>query len=280
MSADNTPGSENAPNEDKRENTCNYPTSSGGGCLNKAQADGTCWIDSHDRDVDKLDDDTDDATAEPDESDSPITITELRAMDEQTARQSLTVDEFERWESVNEHLDQHEQRKQEWAENDQAVTDMLTNDASAIASEVELFGDVAAVYYDPEDSRVRNVADRLGEAAGVDIESVDEADLSAEDIDESQIEAVKEVLADFVGLTLVEWNNNTWGDIPVSKREQIKAQMQQSRPNGWGLLGLMDALNQIIVAVEADRDERLGMVEKFRNPERRGDRRSPPTDGL
>jgi len=80
-------------------------------------------------------------------------ITELRRMDKATAERQLTKLEYDRWESVNQHLDDAEEVRQEWADNEQAATDILVNaDMSSVASEVDLFGNECTVYYDAKTS--------------------------------------------------------------------------------------------------------------------------------
>jgi len=200
-------------------------------------------------------------------------ITELRRMDESEAKGELNVYQYERWESVNQHLSEAEEIRQEWRDNEQEVTDILVNaDMSSVASEVELFGNDVTAYYDPEDKRVREVAERLGDVLGVDIEAVEDIEASADDIDDDKLDDCKVALADFIGLTIETWDGHDWDDLSVADRESIKTQIAAPQPDGWGLSGLMDALSEIMVAVESARDDRLERVEKFRNPERRGDR--------
>ena len=202
-------------------------------------------------------------------------ITELRRMDEQTAMQTLTMAEYQRWESVNDHHERAEQVRQEWRETEQDADEILRHhDISDLASEVELFGNDCLVYYDPEDKRVRNIADRLADALGVDLDGrdVSEIEASADDVSEEDIGPAKDVLADFLELSLREWNGHTWSDLPVKQRTELIDGLKPPDPDGWGLYGLMDAMNTVMVAVEENRDERLGRVEKFRNPERRGNR--------
>jgi len=210
-------------------------------------------------------------------TDGGYAVTELRRMDETTARSELTVNEYERWESVNKHLDDAEEVRQEWADNEREATDILVNsDPAYLASDIEVWGNELSVYYGPEDTRLREAVEGLGDSVGVDLESIDDmADdelPSADEIDDDAIEATKDALVEMISVALVEINGHRWTDLTVGERETTLSQIRQSRPHGWGLAGLMDAWTEIQVAVESNRDDRLERVRKFRNPERRGDR--------
>lgn len=198
--------------------------------------------------------------------------TALRRMDKAEALE-LPKRVYDRWESLNKHLDEAETVRQEWRENEREATEILVrSDMSSVASDITLFGNEVSVYYDPEDSRIRAAAESLGDAAGIEIGDVDDIELSSEDIADDQIAAVKAALADFIAITIYSWNGHDWDALNYQTREQIKADIAQQRPDGWGLMGLLDAMNEIIIAVETHRDERLERIEKFRRPERRGDR--------
>jgi len=214
-------------------------------------------------------------------TDGAYAVTELRRMDETTARSELTVNEYERWESVNKHLDDAEEVRQEWADNEREATDILVNsDVSDLAVELRLFGNDCLVYYGPEDARLRDAVDNLGDVLGVDLVGADDLNISDDDISDDDVGEIKDVLVEMVSVALIEWNGHDWADLPVGERERVLSSIRTPRPDGWGLAGLMDAWTDIQVAVEENRNERLERVRKFRNPERRGDRRNPATDGL
>jgi len=199
--------------------------------------------------------------------------TELRQMDEAEAKRKLTVVEYERWETLNQHLDDAERVRDEWKEIEQGGTDILVAaDMSNLACEIDLFGNDVTAYYDPEDHRVRSVIEDLESALDIDIDSPDDVEADADDIDEGDIPVVKDALADFIGVTLETWNGHQWDELSVAERKSIKAQLKEPRPDGWGLVGLMDALNEVIVTVEGKRDERLDRIQKFQQSERRGNR--------
>ena len=200
-------------------------------------------------------------------------ITELRRMDEQTAMQTLTMAEYQRWESVNDHHDRAEKVRQEWRETEAEATSILVNtDVSDVATDIELFGNDVAVYYDPEDPRLHEAAEAVADVLGVDIDDAADLEATTDDVPREAIDDAKGALADLVCVTFVEWNGHNWSDLPAESRRTVADRIQQSRPDGWGLAGLMDAFSEIMTAVETNRNERLERVEKFRNPERRGNR--------
>jgi len=181
--------------------------------------------------------------------------------------------EYQRWESVNDHHDRAEQVRQEWRETEQEATSILVNtDVSDLATDIELFGNDVAVYYDPEDPRLHEAAEAVADVLGVDIEDAADLEATTDDVPREAIDDAKGALADLVCVTFVEWNGHNWADLPAESRRTVANRIKQPRPDGWGLAGLMDAFSEIMTAVETNRNERLERVEKFRNPERRGNR--------
>lgn len=207
-----------------------------------------------------------------------IPITRLREMDESEAKQSLTYAEYQRWESINDRLDEHDEALAEWDETRQEASDiMLRADTSDLASDVTVFGNPLSVYYAPDDPRIRELADDLGDAFGVDIEdAADDPDtvenLSTDDLPEEIIDDVKAILAELVTVAIVEWDGTPYDELTDADRQAIADLMTADPPEGWGVAGLMDAWVEISVTVEANRDERLERIQKFRDAGRRGDR--------
>lgn len=207
------------------------------------------------------------------DGDDAYTMTELLAMDKAEAVEKLDYGQYQTWESAVDHHDRYHRQKQKWRTNETEATDILVRaDVGDLATELTLFGNQVSVYYDPEDPRIRDLVERLGDLLGVDTTDPTAIEASAADIDESAIDPAKELLAEFIAVTIQRWDGVEWDDIPSETRSSITDQIQQPHPDGWGLVGLMDGLNDILVAVESNRDDRLERVQKFRQPERRGDR--------
>lgn len=207
-------------------------------------------------------------TAERDRS-----VHELLEMDEATAKRELSWAEYQRWDSLNDHHERAEDNRQELNEADAEVHDLLVNnDPAALAVEVELWGNDVLAYYGAEDSAIQSAADRLSETFDVDADT-DLDEVNADDIDDDQIREAKVALADLVCAAIVEWNGTRWDALSEAARESIRTQITAPRDEGgWGIMGLMDAWGEIQVAVESARDERLERVQKFRDPEWRGNR--------
>jgi len=203
-------------------------------------------------------------------------VTELLSMDEQTAKHQLSYAEYQRWESLNDHHERAAENRQELAEDDAAVHDLLVNtDPSDLAVDVSIWGNDLAVYYGPEDAAIQSAAERLAEAFDVDADSdIDQQaeTLTADDVDGESLREAKTALGDLVCAAIVSWNGTAWQSLAESDREAIRTQITASRPEGWGLAGLMDAWVEIQSSVEQARDDRLERVRKFRSPERRGNR--------
>jgi len=200
------------------------------------------------------------------------TITELRRMDEAEAKR-LPHYEYERWERLTDLHEQADEQRQEWQEDARVANDVLVySDTRDLAAEVTVFGNSLLVYYSVENESLREIADGLADIFGVDMDAVGDGDdapeLTSDDVADDDIEQCKAKLADLIGVAVVEWNGTPWDDIPPQKRDDIKDRIAAE----WKLDGLMDAWTEIQLAVESNRDDRLERVEKFRNPQRRGDR--------
>ena len=191
-------------------------------------------------------------------------MTELRAMDESTAKTELSFQEYQTWESLNDRLDEHEQTKQDWQDIDESTTDAIVfADRSDLAADVSVMGNDLSVYYGPEDSDIRDPAKRLQERFDLD----DTEGLDADDVPEEDIEFVADALIDLIEAAVVSWNGTHYDDLSPREREFIRDGIRD-----WGLAAMMDAWVEIQVSVEENRNERLERIQKFRSPERRGDR--------
>jgi len=197
-------------------------------------------------------------------TDSGRTMAELRAMDEPTAKAELSFREYQTWESLNDKLDKHEQTKQDWQDIDEATTDAIVfADRSDLAADVSVMGNDLSVYYGPEDSDIRDPAKRLQERF-----DIDDADgLDADDVPEEDIEFVADCLIDLIEAAVVDWNGTHYDELSPQDLAFIRDGIRD-----WGLAAMMDAWVEIQVSVEENRNDRLERIQKFRDPERRGDR--------
>jgi len=204
------------------------------------------------------------------EQDTRRSITELRQMDESTATHQLSHAEYKRWESVNDHHDRAADVREEWDEQARVAHDLIvSSDVSDLASTVSVFGNDLTVYYSAESDALREPVERLADRYDLETDDGELDDtLAADDVDESDREFVAKCLCDMIDAALIEWDGHKWADLPEETRKDLLAEAREQ----WRLDGLMDAWVEIQLAVEQNRDERMERIQKFRSPERRGDR--------
>jgi hypothetical protein len=199
------------------------------------------------------------------DTDTEYTPGQLRQMDESTARSTLTVDQFERWEKIQDLYDDAEETREQWADADETVTEIsVSADPEALGTHVDVFGNDLLVHIDAEDDRLRAVA---GELDGFDLEAEDgEGYAVPEDAD---IDALAEALTNLLDLVIVRWDGTVWADLAQPERDTVLADARA----GWGVDGLLLAWVDIMAAVNEDRQERMGAIESFHGAERDGGRR-------
>jgi len=204
------------------------------------------------------------------------TITELRRMDDATAKRELSYAEYQRWASINDHLDRYDEAKQRWDETRaEATQTLVTADPADFAAEVSVWGNDLAVYYASDDPRLRETVESLADVFDIDVDAAAEGDLEAieaDDVAEEDIATAKDTLADLVLLATVTWDGERVSEFDRDRRAAYREAIAADPPEGWGLAGLMDAWGEIQYAVEKSRDDRLERVQKFRDARRRGDR--------
>jgi len=206
---------------------------------------------------------------------NPTTLDLKRIDDREEAYSRLSGPDFERWEKLQELEAAAEENRREMQADAEVATDALVRaDVSDLATDVSVFGNELLCYYDPESQQVREAADRVGEVCGVDAaEPGDLEGASVDDVDDSDIPAIKGALVDLITAAIVEWNGERWTDMTRDKQATIETVIKQSPENGgWGVAGLMDAFVESYVTVEDNRNERLERIQKFRDETRRGDR--------
>lgn len=197
-----------------------------------------------------------------DGSDERSTL-ELRQMDEETARNTLTVAEYERWEQLHELMDGAAETRERWAEEDELVADLTVHaDMEQLGTEVDLFGNDVLVHIDSEDREFRAATDRVDSIIGdTDPEEIDELD------DEATAKAA-DALVEMLDTVLVRWNGHEWGALD----DDTRASVLQSARAKWGVDGLLLAWFDIAAAVREDREERVEAVDSFRGAQRPGRR--------
>lgn len=190
-------------------------------------------------------------------------VHELLDMDEQTARESLTVNQYERWEKLTDLHEEAEQTKAEWDQQAETVEELTVHaDPEQLGTAVDVFGNDLLVHIDSEDSDFRAAAERLE-----DIQTETPDDESA-NIDPERVDAAADALTAMLDTVIVRWNGHNWRGLTDDRRAAILDDAREK----WGADGLLLAWMDIGAAVAEDREERVDVIEKFRNPERRGNR--------
>jgi len=196
-------------------------------------------------------------------ADTHYSTLDLRQMDEQEARNTLTVAEYERWEKLHENIEAAEETRERFAAEDELVEDITVRaDMDALGTDVDLYDNDVVVYIDSENDRFREAADALdGELGDTDPEDV-------ADLDRETIDTVAEHLKTMLDCALVEWNGHEWDALGADTRRDVLATCREK----WGVDGLLLAWFDIAKAVSEDRQEKVEAVDSFRNEERRGRR--------
>lgn len=191
------------------------------------------------------------------------TVSELLAMDEQQARTTLPVAQYERWEKLQELHEQADETRQEWADQSETVQELTVHaDPEKLGTRVDVFGNDVLVHIDNEDPEFRAAADRLDEIRN------DVPDEDVADIDPDDAQGAGDALVEMLSASIVEWNGHAWADLREDQRADVMADAREQ----WGIDGLLLAWVEIAGAVSQDREQRVSVIEKFRDPERRGNR--------
>jgi len=199
-------------------------------------------------------------------SDTPFggrrSAAELRQMDEDTARETLTVAEYERRQDIIDAHDAAEQTRDRWREQEATVTDVVVHaDIDQLGTAVEVFGNDLVVHIDLNDRRVRAVGKEL-EALESEYEDVALDDLDA--LDDDTVAEIADPILELFDLILRRWNGTEWADLSPHQRQTILADARRK----WNLDGVVLAWIDMIAAIEQDREERLEVMESFRGETR------------
>ena len=179
---------------------------------------------------------------------------ELREMDDDEARQTLTVEQYERRESLLELMEEADETRERIDEQNERVEELVVHaDKEQLGTEVDVFGNDLLVHVDSDNDEFREAAERL-EA----LEPDDETEIDT--LDDDLREDMAEQLTTMLDAILVRWNGAEWSDLPADARAGVLADAREK----WGLDGLMLAWADIAAAVNEDREERVGVVDSFR----------------
>lgn len=186
-----------------------------------------------------------------------LTNHELRQMSDEEARQSLTVDEYERREKLIELHEQADETRERWAEEERQIAEITVQaDMEQLGTRVDVFGNDLLVHLDSDDRQLTQAAGKL--------EDLREqyADVDADELEELPTEdknAMLGHLQTMLDCVIVEWGDQRWSNLREDQRADILADAAEK----WGLDGIMLAWVDIAAAVNEDRQERMEVVESF-----------------
>jgi hypothetical protein len=183
--------------------------------------------------------------------------TELLAMDEQTARETLTVNQYERWDKLTDLHEQADETRERWQEEERRVTEItVAADMEQLGTRVDVFGNDLLVHIDGEDRHLTQAAGEL-ESLREEYEDVDPEDLDA--VPREDRDAMLGHLQTMLDAVIVEWGEHRWANLREDQRADILADAAEK----WGLDGIMLAWVDIAAAVNEDRQDRMEVVDSF-----------------
>jgi hypothetical protein len=202
-----------------------------------------------------------------DYGDRDWTNAQLLAMDESEARSTLTVDEYERWEKLNDLHAQADETREQWADEGQEVAAITVSaDMDDLGTEVDIYGNTLLVHIDSDDPDVQAVIEDLQSFKDDHGEIFDSDDL--ERFDDGVRDELATLLCDVLDAVIVRWDGTDWRDLDTAARQSVLADARRE----WGLDGLLLAWVDIQIAVREDQEAKVDVIESFRSPERRGRR--------
>lgn len=191
---------------------------------------------------------------------------QLRQMDDAEARTTLTVAQYERREKLLELDAQAEETQEQWDEEDRQVAEVTVHaDPESLGTEVAVYGNDLLVHIEDDDAQLRAAVEDLRDLQS---EYGDLAPDEYDEIDERDQDRMVALLQDLLDAVLVRWNGTEWGDLGEAQRRAIL----DEAAGEWGVNALFLAWVDIQVAVLEEREDRLDVIESFRDETRRGRR--------
>jgi len=164
-------------------------------------------------------------------------VSELLAMDESEAKQTLSWAEYQRYESLTEHHDRADENRADLDAADEQVHGLIARtDVSDLAADVDVFGNELVCYYGPEDEPVQDAAQRLADIFDAD-PSDPEGSIDTEDVSDDDLEDAKDALADLLFAAVIEWNGERGERSRKRAGTASKSRSPNPGPKGGGSRG-------------------------------------------
>jgi ribosome-associated translation inhibitor RaiA len=196
---------------------------------------------------------------------------QLLAMDEEEARQTLTVAQYERREKLQELHAEAAETRETWAEEEEIVADVAIHaDPESLGTEVDLYGNSVLVQIEEDDSDFAAAIEGL-EAEFGDIQREEVHEMNAGETD-----ALVRYIARMYDAMLLRWNDHDWAGFTDREREAILADARDA----WGDTNFVLGMFDCVEAHVRERDERVAAVKSFLGEEGSGGRRDSGRDGL
>lgn len=195
---------------------------------------------------------------------------ELADMDEEEARQTLPIAQYERWEQIQDLYEEKADTEAEWEREEETVREVTVSaDMEQLGTRVDLYDNDLLVRADPESQALQDALETLEDDYG-DIE-VEDPDADGEaafgDVDTDRLDALADHLLGMLDEVIVRWDGTRWAGLPAAQREAI---LQDARA-AWGIDGLMLAWARIAAEIRADREGVVEDLESFLAEAGRGD---------
>jgi len=153
-------------------------------------------------------------------------ILELREMDEAEAKDTLTVNEYGRWQKLKELEEGAKETEERWQEQDELVQEITVHaDPDQLGTDVDLYGNDVLVHIDSEDPQLRAAIDTLESEFGeIDDDEVPE-------LTEERRDRYGSALIDALDAVILRWNGHDWDSLDRPRREAILSEARDK----WGL---------------------------------------------
>jgi hypothetical protein len=188
---------------------------------------------------------------------------DLRQMDRATAERELNKLQFDRWEQLHDLMDSAEETRERFEREDEQVQDLVVRaDPEELGTPVDIYDNDLLVRIDSDDEGFRGAIETLDDEF-----SEEELDNPTE-LDGDDRDRMADLICDVLDAVILRWNGTDWNELRADQRRAVLADARAQ----WGFDGLFLALVDIIAAVREDREQRVDVIDSFRQPERRGNR--------